>query len=192
MNGSLLPSRIARVTQSFGSLDCPSRGDSSKQSIRATFWFQHWRIDAPRVSGDTHSGTFRSPNVVADNFGPSSYLVFTQSLSHFTYPYFQPGNLPTSDMCLGSGRSHANSITQTPLQGTGTNGLATTAAFDPFVTAPAPLPGAGVGTVPGNPYSPDTAAAATAAALNGAAFFANQSGFQQPVGRYSICLPRLV
>lgn len=77
----------------------------------------------------------------------------------------------------------------TPLQGTGTNGLATTTAFDPFVTAPAPLPGAGVGTVPGNPYSPDTAAAAaTAAALNGAAFFANQSGFQQPV-QYHLYAP---
>ncbi|BCR86583.1 PAN-complex poly(A)-binding subunit PAN3 [Aspergillus chevalieri] len=77
----------------------------------------------------------------------------------------------------------------TPLQGTGSNGLATTAAFDPFVTAPAPLPGAGVGTVSGNPYSPDTAAvAATAAALNGAAFFANQSGFQQPV-QYHLYAP---
>ncbi|ODM18700.1 PAB-dependent poly(A)-specific ribonuclease subunit pan3 [Aspergillus cristatus] len=77
----------------------------------------------------------------------------------------------------------------TPLQGTGSNGLATTAAFDPFVTAPAPLPGAGVSTVSGNPYSPDTAAvAATAAALNGAAFFANQSGFQQPV-QYHLYAP---
>lgn len=150
-------------------------------------------MDAPRVSGDTHSGTFRNPNALADNFGPSSYLMFTQSLPHLTSPYLQPDNLPTSDMRLGSKRSHANSTSQTPLQGTGTNGLATTAAFDPFVTAPAPLPGAGVGTVPGNPYSPDTAAAAaTAAALNGAAFFANQSGFQQPVSQYPVCLPRLV
>lgn len=77
----------------------------------------------------------------------------------------------------------------TPIQGTGTNGLATTAAFDPFVTAPAPIPAAGVGNVPGNPYSHDTAAvAATAAALNGAAFFANQSGFQQPV-QYHLYAP---
>jgi len=115
--------------------------------------------------------------------------MFTQNLPYFTNPYLQRGNLPTSDMRLGSRRSHANSISQTPLQGTGANGLATTAAFDPFVTAPTPLPGSGVGTVSGNPYSPDTAAvAATAAALNGAAFFANQSGFQQPVSQFSICL----
>lgn len=145
-----------------------------------------------RVSGDTHSGTSRNPNALADNFGPS-YLMFTQSLLHFIKHYFQPDNLPILDMRLGSRRSHTNSTSQTPLQGTSTNGLATTTAFDPFVTAPAPLPGTGVGTVPGNPYSPDTAAAAaTAAALNGAAFFANQSGFQQPVSQYPVCLPRLI
>jgi len=146
-------------------------------------------MDAPRISSDTHSGTFQNLNALA----PASYLIFTQSLPHFTNPYLQTGNLPASDMRLCSRRSHANSTSQTPLQGTGSNGLATTAAFDPFVTAPAPLPGAGVGTVSGNPYSPDTAAvAATAAALNGAAFFANQSGFQQPVSQNSIYLPRLV
>ena len=48
------------------------------------------------------------------------------------------------------------------------------------MTPPTPLSSAGVGAVPANPYSHDPVAA-TAAALNGAAFFANQSGFQQPV-----------
>lgn len=78
--------------------------------------------------------------------------------------------------------SNANSLHKAPLQATGNGGLATSGAFDPFVPAPSPLTTAGVGAVPANPYSHDSAAvAATAAALNGAAFFANQSGFQQPV-----------
>ncbi|GKZ79441.1 hypothetical protein CBS63078_10011 [Aspergillus niger] len=63
------------------------------------------------------------------------------------------------------------------LQGNGTAGVPSTSAFDPFVTAPNPLSAANaVGPVQANPFSHDTAAA-----LNGAAFFANQSGFQQPV-----------
>ncbi|KAK5691685.1 PAB-dependent poly(A)-specific ribonuclease subunit 3, partial [Elasticomyces elasticus] len=75
-----------------------------------------------------------------------------------------------------------------PLQAAGNGGIATTAAFDPFVPAPSPLAAAGVGPVPANPYSQDSAAvAATAAALNGA-FFANQSGFQQPM-QYHLYAP---
>ncbi|PWY64038.1 PAB-dependent poly(A)-specific ribonuclease subunit pan3 [Aspergillus heteromorphus CBS 117.55] len=62
------------------------------------------------------------------------------------------------------------------LQGNGSAGVPSTSAFDPFVTAPNPLSAASaVGPVQANPFSHDTAAA-----LNGA-FFANQSGFQQPV-----------
>lgn len=75
--------------------------------------------------------------------------------------------------------SNADTLPKAPLQATGNGGLATSAGFDPFVPAPSPLT---TGAVPANPYSHDSAAvAATAAALNGAAFFANQSGFQQPV-----------
>lgn len=71
-----------------------------------------------------------------------------------------------------------NSTFQTPLQGSGNGTLATTGAFDPFVTATAPLSAAAVSAVQANPYSPDTTAA-----LSGAAFFAGQTGFQQPVSR---------
>lgn len=53
--------------------------------------------------------------------------------------------------------------------------MAASGAFDPFVTS-TPLSAAGaVGSVSANPYSHDTAAAM------GGAFFANQTGFQQPV-----------
>ncbi|PYI23074.1 PAB-dependent poly(A)-specific ribonuclease subunit pan3 [Aspergillus japonicus CBS 114.51] len=63
------------------------------------------------------------------------------------------------------------------LQGNGTSTIPTTTAFDPFVTSPNPLSAANaVGPVQANPFTHDTAAA-----LGGAAFFANQSGFQQPV-----------
>lgn len=71
-------------------------------------------------------------------------------------------------------------IGQGSLQGNGTAGVPSTSAFDPFVTAPNPLSAANaVGPVQANPFSHDTAAA-----LNGAAFFANQSGFQQPVSHF--------
>lgn len=55
------------------------------------------------------------------------------------------------------------------------------------MTAPTPLSSAGVGAVSANPYSHDPVAA-TAAALNGAAFFANQGGFQQPVSTLFVYL----
>lgn len=68
-----------------------------------------------------------------------------------------------------------NPSDQGPLQGNG-NGITTSGAFDPFVTASTPLSAAGaVGAVSANPYSHDPAA------LAGGAFFANQGGFQQPV-----------
>ncbi|KAJ5624866.1 PAN2-PAN3 deadenylation complex subunit PAN3 [Penicillium lagena] len=71
-----------------------------------------------------------------------------------------------------------------PLQGNGNGGLTASNAFDPFVSASTPLgtPGA-VGPVPTNPYSHDPAAA-----LGGAAFFGNQTGFQQPV-QYHLYAP---
>lgn len=66
---------------------------------------------------------------------------------------------------------------QASLQGNGNGAIAATAGFDPFVTASTPLSAAAaVGPVSANPYAHDTAAA-----LGGAAFFANQTGFQQPV-----------
>ncbi len=56
--------------------------------------------------------------------------------------------------------------------------MASGSGFDPFVTTPNPLAAAGtVGPVQANPFSHDTAATA----LGGAAFYANQTGFQQPV-----------
>lgn len=154
-------------------------------------------MDAPRVSSDTCSGTGHNLNALAVDFDPSSCLLSTLPSPHRTTGESEAST--ASDTRFGSEKrssicsSHANSTSQTPIQGTGTNGLATTAAFDPFVTAPAPIPAAGVGNVPGNPYSHDTAAvAATAAALNGAAFFANQSGFQQPVSCYPICFSKVI
>jgi PAB-dependent poly(A)-specific ribonuclease subunit 3 len=67
----------------------------------------------------------------------------------------------------------ANFYHQGPLQGNGNGGITPSGAFDPFVTTPTPMtPG---GPVSANPYSHDPAAAM------GGAFFANQTGFQQPV-----------
>ncbi|KAL2863761.1 PAN-complex poly(A)-binding subunit PAN3 [Aspergillus lucknowensis] len=72
-----------------------------------------------------------------------------------------------------------------PLHGNGNTGVATANAFDPFVTTPNPLAApAGVGPVQANPFSHDTAATA----LGGAAYFANQPGFQQPV-QYHLYAP---
>ncbi|KAL3483206.1 hypothetical protein BJX62DRAFT_220682 [Aspergillus germanicus] len=72
-----------------------------------------------------------------------------------------------------------------PLHGNGNPGVASANAFDPFVTTPNPLAApAGVGPVQANPFSHDT----TATALGGAAYFANQSGFQQPV-QYHLYAP---
>lgn len=72
-----------------------------------------------------------------------------------------------------------------PLQGNGNAGVASGSGFDPFVTTPNPLAAAGtVGPVQANPFSHDTAATA----LGGAAFYANQTGFQQPV-QYHLYAP---
>ncbi|KAL2006607.1 hypothetical protein VTN00DRAFT_9275 [Thermoascus crustaceus] len=70
-----------------------------------------------------------------------------------------------------------------PLQGNGNSVLASAAAFDPFVTASTPLAAASaVGPVQANPYAHD------GTALGGAAFFASQSGFQQPL-QYHLYAP---
>lgn len=70
-----------------------------------------------------------------------------------------------------------NPFYQASLQGNGNGSIASSSVFDPFVTASASLSGPAVAALSTNPYSHDTAAA-----LGGATFFANQTGFQQPVG----------
>ena len=66
----------------------------------------------------------------------------------------------------------ANCYCQGPLQGNGNGAIAGAAGFDPFVTSG---PMSAAGPVSGNPYAHDGAAAM------GGAFFASQTGFQQPV-----------
>lgn len=69
----------------------------------------------------------------------------------------------------------ADMLQQGPLQGNGNGGITSPSAFDPFVTTPTPMTPGAVGPVSANPYSHDATAAM------GGAFFANQTGFQQPV-----------
>ncbi|KAL4934310.1 PAN-complex poly(A)-binding subunit PAN3 [Aspergillus undulatus] len=72
-----------------------------------------------------------------------------------------------------------------PLHGNGNPAVASANAFDPFVTTPNPLAAPGtVGPVQANPFSHDAAATT----LGGAAYYANQSGFQQPV-QYHLYAP---
>lgn len=70
----------------------------------------------------------------------------------------------------------------TPLQGNGNGGIAPTGAFDPFVTTPTPMTPGAVGPVSANPYSHDPTGAM------GGAFFASQTGFQQPI-QYHLYAP---
>lgn len=71
---------------------------------------------------------------------------------------------------------------QVTVSGSGNGALSPAAAsYDPFVTTPSTL-AAGNGTVPANPYSQDTTAAA---ATLGAAFYPAQAGFHQPVSVHS-------
>ncbi|CAI7608445.1 unnamed protein product [Penicillium glandicola] len=70
----------------------------------------------------------------------------------------------------------------TPLQGNGNGGITPTGAFDPFVTTPTPMTPGSVGPVSANPYSHDPTGAM------GGAFFANQTGFQQPI-QYHLYAP---
>ncbi|KAJ5834095.1 hypothetical protein N7447_000121 [Penicillium robsamsonii] len=70
----------------------------------------------------------------------------------------------------------------TPLQGNGNGGITPTGAFDPFVTTPTPMTPGAVGPVSANPYSHDPSGAM------GGAFFANQTGFQQPI-QYHLYAP---
>lgn len=94
--------------------------------------------------------------------------LFTAHLPHHDVP-------PLFSAAL---RNRANTPTQTPLQGNGNGGIAPTGAFDPFVTTPTPMTPGAVGPVSANPYSHDPTGAM------GGAFFANQTGFQQPVRWY--------
>lgn len=74
---------------------------------------------------------------------------------------------------------------QVSVSGPGNGALSPAAAsYDPFVTTPSTL-AAGNGTVPANPYSQDTTAAA---ATLGAAFYPAQAGYQQPVSVLSSAL----
>ncbi|QQK41908.1 Zinc finger, CCCH-type [Penicillium digitatum] len=70
----------------------------------------------------------------------------------------------------------------TPLQGNGNGGITPTGAFDPFVTTPTPMTPGAVGPVSANPYSHDPTG------TMGGAFFANQTGFQQPI-QYHLYAP---
>lgn len=72
-------------------------------------------------------------------------------------------------------RNRANPPVQAPLQGNGNGGITPGGAFDPFVTTPTPMTPGAVGPVSANPYSHDPTGAM------GGAFFASQTGFQQPV-----------
>lgn len=173
------------MVPSFLSLHSHSNPSFASQALRGlrTSFNMSCSGMVSRTSDGTCKGTARDLNVFADNFDPSSCLSCISSLN--SCPVSDESiSSHNSKKCTSIRSSNANTP-QAPLQATGTNGLASPAAFDPFVTAPTPLSAAGVGTVPANPYSPDSAAvAATAAALNSAAFFANQSGFQQPVSPY--------
>lgn len=110
--------------------------------------------------GTFHPRSTRSLSALADDFDPATERSRDRGRS------LSVGIIPAN-----------NTSFQTPLQGNGNGALAASAAFDPFVTASTPLSAAGaVGPVSANPYSHDPAAAAL-----GGAFFANQTGFQQPV-----------
>lgn len=75
---------------------------------------------------------------------------------------------------VSNGRTSADFNEQNPLQGNGNGGITPSSAFDPFVTTSTPMTPGSV-PVSGNPYSHDPTAAM------GGAFFASQTGFQQPV-----------
>lgn len=111
-----------------------------------------------------HKRSSRSLNALAHDFQPTTETerFHRRSLSHGLHP--------------------ADPNYQAALQGNGNGSIAASGAYDPFV-ASNPLSAAGaVGSVPANPYSHDTAAA-----LGGAAFFGNQTGFQQPVSLSTLC-----
>ena len=106
--------------------------------------------------GSFHNRSSRSLSALADDFDPIS----EQRTSK--YRSSSLGLCPANSDCQGS------------FQGNGNGAIAATGGFDPFVTS-TPMSAAAVGPVAANPYSHDTAAAM------GGAFFASQTGFQQPV-----------
>ncbi|KAJ5207952.1 Zinc finger CCCH-type [Penicillium cf. viridicatum] len=130
---------------------------------------------------NTSTPTTRSEAVqdwaVADvqEFVPQGFehVYFTSHLPrHYVPPLFSAAAL----------RNRANTRTQTPLQGNGNGGITPTGAFDPFVTTPTPMTPGAVGPVSANPYSHDPTGAM------GGAFFASQTGFQQPI-QYHLYAP---
>ncbi|KAK4866474.1 hypothetical protein LT330_008406 [Penicillium expansum] len=108
-----------------------------------------------------------------------------QGFEHVTPRYFT-SHLPQADpppiFSAALYRRRANAHNQTPLQGNGNGGITPTGAFDPFVTTPTPMTPGAVGPVSTNPYSHDPTGAM------GGAFFANQTGFQQPI-QYHLYAP---
>lgn len=99
----------------------------------------------------------RSLSALADDFDPVSERSTSKNRSS------------SLDLCT------ANSYVQGPLQGNGNGAIAATGGFDPFVTSASMSAAGAVGPVAANPYAHDGAAAM------GGAFFASQTGFQQPV-----------
>ena len=128
-------------------LDCTPRSPSPPTSVIMS------------KLGSLHHHSSRSLSALADDFDP--VVERGRNKHRSSSVSFEP----------------TDSFFQAPLQGNGNGAIAASSAFDPFVTASAPLAAAGaVGPVSANPYSHDPAAAAL-----GGAFFANQTGFQQPV-----------
>jgi len=133
----------------------------------------------------------RSLNALADAFEPRGLrsISLPVSLLHTSLPPSPESSTmrPIRHASVpgqGSGRrkripylisSEADAAPQVSLQN-GNGIVASAAAFDPFVTASAPLAAAtAVGPVQANPYVHD------GTALGGATFYAGQTGFQQPV-----------
>lgn len=161
-----------------------SSGEASAVRARLTF-VEMATSESPHCSDGSPA---RCLNARAADFNPQSSRLSSASTSiHRTKSfYFEPNRgIPPAVLAPEFGFKRrvssdcfpgANSTFQTPLQGNGNGSLASTGAFDPFVTTTAPLSAAAVSAVQANPYS-----AETTAALSGAAFFTGQTGFQQPV-----------
>lgn len=145
-------------------------------------------MSPPRPLDRRHGSSSRSLNALAAEFDPKSFTPTVPSSMHRakSFSFDAARSTPSSASPRGRGFKRrtpsgyfpgTNSARQASLQGGSSSNLATTGAFDPFVTTTSPLSAAAaVAPVQANPYSQDTAAA-----LGGTAFFAGQSGFQQPV-----------
>ncbi|KOC11949.1 PAB-dependent poly(A)-specific ribonuclease subunit PAN3 [Aspergillus flavus AF70] len=183
------PKMKARVTMTY--VDCTSSNNSRRRL----------NVDSPSFTPSLLSSNGSSPTTAS----VTAKKAATISPKAANAAPFQPRNITSrSNTSTPSGRAE----TMTPdwsvaevqefvpqgfdtahmasLQGNSNGGVPSTSPFDPFVTASNPLSAASaVGPVQANPFAHDTAAAA--AALGGA-FFAGQSGFQQPV-QYHLYAP---